>query len=182
MKREERVSVQAYLSLDPTAFVLGGVSILRTEAAPLSPMLNRIVGLGVDEPATEAVLDAALAAIGDDVSCYVAVTPGARPEALVDWLALDGDDPAAAAGIFMADGAGYLGFAATLPGHRGKGAQSALLAARISHAREHGCDVVVTETGERRDDRPSNSYRNILRAGFEEVSVTANWLRPAATP
>lgn len=253
MKREERVSVQAYLSLDPTAFVLGGVSVLRTEEAPLSPMLNRIVGLGVDEPATEAVLDAALAAIGDDVSCYVAVTPGARPEALIDWLrsrglepgwgwmvfrrnvdelsapptalrlvrvgdaeadafgrivatgyglpeavtpwagsacrlgwdcwlALDGDEPAAAAGIFMADGAGYLGFAATLPGHRGKGAQSALLAARISHAREHGCDVVVTETGEVRDDRPSNSYRNILRAGFEEVAVTANWLRPAATP
>ena len=42
-----------------------------------------------------------------------------------------------------------------------------------------GCDVVVTETGERRDDLPSNSYRNILRAGFTEVAVRANWLRPA---
>ena len=40
-----------------------------------------------------------------------------------------------------------------------------LLAARIKHAREAGCDIVVTETGELRDDRPSNSYRNILRAG-----------------
>ena len=44
---------------------------------------------------------------------------------------------------------------------------------------EVGCDVVVTETGERRDDLPSNSYRNILRAGFTEVAVRANWLRPA---
>jgi hypothetical protein len=35
---------------------------------------------------------------------------------------------------------------------------------------------VLTETGERHDDLPSNSYRNILRAGFEEVEVTANWL------
>ena len=47
------------------------------------------------------------------------------------WLALDGDEPAAAAGLFVAEGVGYLGFAATLPEHRGKGGQNALLAARI---------------------------------------------------
>jgi hypothetical protein len=35
---------------------------------------------------------------------------------------------------------------------------------------------VLTETGERREGLPSNSYRNILRTGFEEVAVTANWL------
>ena len=80
--------------------------------------------------------------------------------------------------LFVEEGVGYLGFAATLAEHRGKGAQNALLAARIDHARELGCDVVVTETGERRDDLPSNSYRNILRAGFTEVAVHANWLRP----
>ena len=60
-----------------------------------------------------------------------------------------------------------LGFAATLPEHRGKSGQNALLAARRRHAREAGCDVVVTETGELRDDRPSSSYRNILRAGSQ---------------
>ena len=38
---------------------------------------------------------------------------------------------------------------------------------------------MITETGERRDDRPSSSYRNILRAGFEEIAVTANWLGPS---
>ncbi len=81
--------------------------------------------------------------------------------------------------LFVSEGVGYIGFAATLPEHRGKGAQNALLAERIDHAREMGCDVVVTETGERRDDLPSNSYRNILRAGFTEVAVRANWLRPA---
>ena len=116
------------------------------------------------------------------------------PDAVVPWAArahrasagtagspLDGDEPAAAAGVFIAEGVGYLGFAATLPEHRGKGGQNALLAARIDHAREAGCDVVVTETGELRDDLPSNSYRNILRAGFTEVAVRANWLRPAPT-
>ena len=250
MNREARVSLAAYRFLYPGAVALGGVTVLRAEAAPLSPMLNRVAGLGVDELATEAALDEALAAIGEDVSCYVSVAPEARPGALTDWLrnrglepswgwmafsrgveavpesptslrlvrvgrseapafgrvvatgyglpdaaapwaanahevgwdcwlALDGDVPAAAAGVFVAEGVGYLGFAATLPEHRGKGGQNALLAARIRHAREAGCDVVVTETGELWDDRPSSSYRNILRSGFTEVAVTANWLRPA---
>ncbi|MEO5633170.1 GNAT family N-acetyltransferase [Gaiella sp.] len=250
MKREGRVSLAAYRCLYPEAVILGGVTVLRADAAPTSPMLNQIVGLGVDAPATEDALDAALATIGDDVSCYVAVAAEARPPELVDWLlarslepgwgwmsfrrgleeiperptqltlvrvgpveaeafgrivatgyglpdaaaawasrahelgwdcwlAADGDEPAAAAGLYASEGVGYLGFAATLPEHRGKGGQSALLAERIRHARAIGCDVVVTETGERRDDRPSNSYRNILRAGFTEVTVRANWLRPA---
>jgi GNAT superfamily N-acetyltransferase len=250
MDRETRVSLAAYRCLYPRAVELGGVTVLRADTAPLSPMLNQIVGLGVDEPATETTLDAALAAIGDDVSCYVAIHPGARPPELVDWLrerglepgwgwmsfrrgledmpapstslrlvrvgqaeadafgrivalgyglpeaaglwaasaielgwdcwlALDGDDPAGAAGVFVSEGVGYLGFAATLPEHRAKGGQSALLARRIRHAREAGCDVLVTETGERRDDLPSNSYRNILRAGFTEVGVRSNWLRQA---
>jgi hypothetical protein len=47
---------------------------------------------------------------------------------------------------------------------------------RIRTAAELGCDIVITETGERRGDRPSNSYRNILRAGFTEHATTANWL------
>ena len=92
------------------------------------------------------------------------------------WLALDGEEPASAAAMYVGEGAAYLGFAATLEEHRGKGAQNALLAARIEQAAALGCDVVITETGERREDRPSSSYRNILRAGFEEVLVTANWL------
>ena len=252
MKREIRVSLAAYRCLYPEAVVLDGVTVLRADAAPASPMLNQIVGLGVDSPATEDALDAALSAIGDDVSCYVAVAPEAGPPELLDWLrarglepgwgwmsfrrgldgipkqptsltlvrvgpaeaeafgrivatgyglpdaaapwaagahalgwdcwlALAGDEPVAAAGLFASEGVGYVGFAATLPAHRGKGGQSALLAERIRHARAIGCDLLVTETGERRDDLPSNSYRNLLRAGFAEVSVRANWLRPART-
>jgi GNAT superfamily N-acetyltransferase len=91
------------------------------------------------------------------------------------WLALAGDEPIGAAGLYVADGVGYLGIGATLPAYRGRGAQTALLAGRIREAARLGCDVVVTETGERVDGRPGDSYRNILRAGFEEVAVTANW-------
>ncbi len=92
------------------------------------------------------------------------------------WIAYDGDRPAAAAGLYVTGATGYLGLAGSLEEARGRGAQTALLAARIRRAAELGCDMLVTETGERTGDRPSDSYRNILRAGFEEVAVTANWL------
>ena len=41
-----------------------------------------------------------------------------------------------------------------------------------------GCSTVATETGELEDDRPSNSYRNIVRAGFREAGVRANYQAP----
>ena len=63
------------------------------DEAPQSPMLNRIAGLGVGEPATETALDEALAAIGGDVACYVSVAPGARPDALTGWLRDRGLEP-----------------------------------------------------------------------------------------
>ncbi len=92
------------------------------------------------------------------------------------WVAYDGDEPVGAAGLYAADGVGYLGFAGTLAAARGLGAQSALLAERMRRAADLRCDLLVTETGERTEGRPSNSYRNILRAGFRETVVTAHWL------
>ena len=248
MTREERVALECYRGLSEVVHEAAGVVVLTVPEAPGIPMLNRIVGLGVDGPATEEAVDAALAVIPEGVTYYVAVAPGALPLHLPGWLeargleqgwgwmsfrrspasppqvetslrlarveshseaeafariqrvayglpepleplltrapdrgwecwiALDGDEPAGAGALFELEGAAYLGFGATLPEHRGKGAQGALLAHRIARAGELGCDVVLTETGERRDDLPSNSYRNILRAGFEEVAVTANWV------
>jgi len=247
LQRVERAQLEAYGVLAEVTEA-GGATVLQTPTAPGSPMLNRVVGLGVDRPATEEDVDAALAAIGRGVTFYVAVSPQAEPAELPAWLeqrglapgwgwmsfsrgpadpprfvtslrlaraesgaeaaafariqrvaydlpeelepvlalapergwecwlALDGDEPAGAGALFARDGVCYLGLGATLPEHRGKGAQGALLAERIRRAGELGCDLVVTETGERRDDRPSSSYRNILRAGFEEGAVTANWL------
>jgi hypothetical protein len=56
-------------------------------------MLNRVVGLGVERPATEADVDEALAAIGPRVTFYVAVSPGARPVELPKWLRARGLEP-----------------------------------------------------------------------------------------
>jgi hypothetical protein len=248
MTRERRVLLEAYRGLYDEAIETGQATVLLVPAAPAVPMLNRIVGLGTEQPATEADVDEALARIPPGYTYYVSVDPEAAPPELggwlvsrglepgwgwmlfrrgveplppvrtsltlreattpdelaafgrvvatsyglpaaaadvvarapergwTCWLALEGDEPVSAAGLFVAEGAGYLGFAGTLEGHRGKGAQGALLAVRVERAAALGCDLLLTETGERLPDRPSNSYRNILRAGFEEVEVTANWL------
>jgi GNAT superfamily N-acetyltransferase len=100
------------------------------------------------------------------------------PERLHCFLALDGDEPVAAAVLHVAGSVGWLGAGATLPEHRGRGAQSALLAERIRLAGELGCTTVTTETGELVPDRPSASYRNIVRAGFRELYVRPNLLSP----
>jgi GNAT superfamily N-acetyltransferase len=221
---------------------LGAVA-LRADMAPRSPMLNRLLGLGVDEPATEEALDLGIAAL-EGTRFYVSRSPAAKPAELEDgwrragssvawdgcssplpgdaplpvagtalrldtldarlarrlradhadwldlpegcepwlrevheapgwmfWAALDGDDPAGTAGMFIEDGAAYLGFAATLPEHRGKGAQSALLARRPHHARSLGCTLIPRETGERVPDRPTSSYRNLLRTRARAIET-----------
>jgi hypothetical protein len=91
------------------------------------------------------------------------------------YVAYEGDRPAGAGALYVLDRVGWLGFAATVAELRGRGAQSAILAARIEKARQQGCTSVTTETGELEESRPSGSYRNILRAGFKEAGVRANY-------
>ena len=74
---------------------------------------------------------------------------------------------------------GWLGIAGTLPERRGRGAQSALIAARIEAARGAGCTVVVTETGVPVDGDEGPSYRNLRRAGFQPAYVRDNYLSSA---
>src|SRR5919198_468066 len=64
------------------------------------------------------------------------------------YVAYDGDVPAGAGTLYVHERIGWLGFGATLPRFRGRGAQSAILAARIEEARRQSCSVVTTETGE----------------------------------
>ena len=99
------------------------------------------------------------------------------------WLvAWSGDDAAGVDALFAHGEVGWLGFGATRPEHRGRGAQGAILAGRIERARELGLLRLVTETGAPREDGPGPSYRNILRAGFREIEVRPNLASPGAAP
>jgi GNAT superfamily N-acetyltransferase len=114
------------------------------------------------------------------------------PDVFRDWLsclpgrdgwhcfvAFEGDEAAGAGALYVAGTIGWLGIGATVPEHRGKGAQSAIIAKRIETAAELGCEVVVTETGASTDGRPGPSYRNLVRAGFRPEYVRANYERVA---
>ncbi|MGL6279226.1 MAG: GNAT family N-acetyltransferase [Gaiella sp.] len=249
MHELELIADRAFASIYRTdAVAVAGATCCRMPSAPESPMLNRVTGLGLGRPATDADLDAVLEAM-TGTTFYVAISPFAAPadlgrrlerrglepgwgwmlferdarppravetalrvveaddaDAIEAWarivrtayglpegvqeplcgvarlpawtalLALEGSEPAAAAGMWIEGENAYLGFAGTLPEHRGKGGQAALFSERIERARAHGCARIVTETGEQLPDRPSSSYRNILRAGFEERYVVAHRL------
>jgi N-acetylglutamate synthase-like GNAT family acetyltransferase len=88
---------------------------------------------------------------------------------------VDGSAQAAAA-MFLDGRLAELGMAATLEPARRRGCQLALLRRRILDAAAAGCELLFVKTGERDPKRPSNSYRNILRAGFEEAYVRPNWM------
>lgn len=100
------------------------------------------------------------------------------------YLALDGDEAVAAAALYAGQPTdsgsriGELTLAATLPDHRGRGAQSKLVARRIRDAHEMGLDWIATETDEQRPDRPNPSYRNLIRLGLSARHVRGNWGPP----
>jgi GNAT superfamily N-acetyltransferase len=83
------------------------------------------------------------------------------------------------AAMLIDGGIAEFGVAATLEGARGRGCQTALLHRRICDAAEAGCHTLFVETGERVPNRPSASYRNILKAGFKEAYLRPNWQRRA---
>jgi GNAT superfamily N-acetyltransferase len=213
--------------------------------------INRVIGLGISEPASDEALDR-IADVYGSIRHAIALAPAARPEGVAGmlrergyepahawvkfaraaadppapatdlrierigperaevftavlaagfeipqsvtdllshlpsrpgwswYLAHDGDVPVACGALFVQGRHGWLGQAATLPAHRRRGAQSALIAARIGAAAAAGAEVVVTETGETVDDRPTISYRNILRAGFRAAYLRPNYVSPPA--
>jgi GNAT superfamily N-acetyltransferase len=94
-----------------------------------------------------------------------------RADAHLFLVEADGD-AIAAGSLSLARGVALLAGASTIPAARRRGAQSALLAARLAHASEHGCDVamVVAAPG-------SGSQRNAERNGFRIAYTRTKWRR-----
>lgn len=83
-----------------------------------------------------------------------------RPDAL-PFLGQWKGEPCATGMLVMRDGLAMFNGDSTLPAYRGRGIQSALLAARLRHASEAGCDLALIEAA-----AGGISVRNQQRAGF----------------
>ncbi|HWO47749.1 MAG TPA: GNAT family N-acetyltransferase [Solirubrobacterales bacterium] len=137
-----------------------GVEVVEVTAPDQEPF-GTIAALGFGMPAWGADLFAHLPG-RDGWRCYVARVDGKA---------------CGCGAMVIEDGIAELGIGATLEAARGRGCQTALLRRRIEDAAEAGCRTLLVETGERVPDRPSASYRNILKAGFDEAYLRPNWQR-----
>lgn len=93
------------------------------------------------------------------------------------FLACDDDGTPLATGALLIEGRhAWLGMGATLPEARRRGAQQALLAARLAAARAAGCITVSVEAEAAEPGHSSPSLNNILRAGFRQLGTRGNYL------
>jgi GNAT superfamily N-acetyltransferase len=96
----------------------------------------------------------------------------AEAEGFTRYLARRGGEIAGGASLRMADGVAQLCGAATLPAHRRRGVQSALLDARLAAAARAGCELAVVTT------LPgSKSQHNVMRRGFSLLHTRAILVR-----
>lgn len=94
----------------------------------------------------------------------------------VHYGAFDDDRLVAGGGMFLQGGSAWLGPAATHLAARGRGAQSALIVARLNHAIERGVRQFEVETAEPTPEKPVGSFRNLRRLGFEVAYLRPNWV------
>lgn len=87
--------------------------------------------------ATRSDLAAAHAAVGETMWGEYERSFG--QDGFSHFMAFDGTRPVAIGALAVFEGLGYLTLATTAEGDRKRGAQSALIAARIARARELGC-------------------------------------------
>src|SRR5262249_48653340 len=88
--------------------------------------------IGAADERFGAVCGAAYGVASDTASWLASVR---RREGWQAFAAYDGQEPVATGALFVAGDVGWVGLGATLPTARGRGAQTAILAARIDRAR-----------------------------------------------
>jgi len=234
---------------------LGSLRIFAVASVP-SAFFNRVIGLGVAEPATPAMLDDAIALL-EKAGCrhfMLQLVPHAQPAGIAQWLlargfvaglnwakmqrgaepapghrcalrieevgveyadsfagisldafsmpsvlghmtgahlgkpgwrnylAFDGVRPVAGGSMRIVGEIGWLGLGATLASHRGRGAQSALIARRIADGVAAGCRTFYVEAAEPVAGERNPTYDNQVRAGFARLYLRRNYVkRPAVT-
>ena len=141
---------------------------------PVRPRDERIVVRGI-EPGEED-LWAGIAAIGwgetEELATFVRDIGGvmSRSNGSFCFLAELDRRPIAAAALGLADGVALLAGASTIPSARNRGAQLALLQARLRFAADRGCDLAMMGA-----QPGSTSQRNAERQGFRIVYTRIKW-------
>lgn len=114
--------------------------------------------------------------LGEQAEPWLARLPG-RPGWHV-FMSFDGEQPAGCGALFVHQGLAWMDWAATAPAFRCRGSQGAVLAARVQHALDLGCEQMFTCTGVAVPGDDQHSYKNIQRAGFSETYVRENFAPP----
>jgi hypothetical protein len=96
------------------------------------------------------------------------------------YLARRNGMPVAGAASYQDGQYAWFGLAATLECERGKGAQTALLSRRLADAASEGCRWATADTLAETPSRPNQSYRNMLRLGFNDLYSRPNYAGPSA--
>lgn len=92
------------------------------------------------------------------------------------FAAWDGDQLVAGGNLYLHESVGVVNAGATAPTHRNRGAQSAIIAARLDAARDAGCRWVVAEAGQPAPGESNPSLNNLVRAGLQPLYARANWI------
>jgi hypothetical protein len=127
-----------------------GVSVKEVGAAEVADFVGTYEQVWGDAGAIKVLVGRA------EFACYVAYVEG----------------QAAALGVLhVANRAGSMANALTVPGLRGRGCQTALLYRRVEEASRRGCDLLVSQC------MPgSDSQRNQMRVGFRVAGTKAWWV------
>ena len=91
------------------------------------------------------------------------------------FAAWDGATMVAGGNLFVHGDVASINTGGTLPTHRGRGAQSALIAARMGAARDAGCRWVFAEAGLASPGEANSSVDNLRRAGLDVLYQRPNW-------
>ncbi len=143
--------VKVYRGTEPPPEVTSPIEIRQVGAEQAEGFVETALK-GFEIPSLPGLAEAFAAGVG---------RPGWR-----HYLGYDGDTPVSTGAIYVRDGVGWLGYGSTIASHRRLGAQNAVFARRIADGIQMGCQWFVTETDSDTPDRPSPSYRNMVRAGF----------------
>jgi hypothetical protein len=77
--------------------------------------------------------------------------------------------------IYISDGWAWLGGGATVPEFRNRGAQKALIAARLNEGAIQGVKSFVVETAQPTASDPNISHANLIATGFEQIYTRMNY-------